>query len=215
MTYETAKAMLAQNGQSHVLAFWDQLDQDAQASLLGQIASIDMAAIKRMQAMLKASEETAERERGEIVPSAVVELGSIAERERNEALSAYGASALARGEVGALLVAGGQGSRLGFEGPKGAYSIGPLSGSSLFEIHARKILAMERRYATRIPFYIMTSQANDAATRDFFAEHSYFGLKQERVLFFTQGMWPALDSDGNILLEAPGRIFMSPDGHGG
>jgi len=215
MTYETAKAMLAQNGQSHVLAFWDQLDQDAQASLLGQIASIDMAAIKRMQAMLKASEETAERERGEIVPSAVVELGSIAERERNEALSAYGASALARGEVGALLVAGGQGSRLGFEGPKGAYSIGPLSGSSLFEIHARKILAMERRYATRIPFYIMTSQANDAATRDFFAEHSYFGLKQERVLFFTQGMWPALDSDGKILLEAPGRIFMSPDGHGG
>ncbi len=215
MTYEAAKEILAQNGQGHVLSFWSQLDQQEQVALLDQIASIDMAAIKRMQAMLSATADTAAKAGGEIVPAAVVELGSIAERERNEALSAYGESALARGEVGALLVAGGQGSRLGFEGPKGAYSIGPLSGASLFEIHARKILAMERRYETRIPFYIMTSQANDAATRAFFQEHSYFGLKQDRVLFFTQGMWPALDREGKILLESPGRIFMSPDGHGG
>jgi len=167
-----------------------------------------------MQAML-AEPESAGAAADVIEPAPVAELGALAERERNEALSAYGEAALSRGEVGVLLVAGGQGSRLGFEGPKGAYSIGPLSGASLFEIHARKVLALERRYGAEVPFYIMTSQANDAPTRAFFEEHAYFGLTPERVLFFTQGMWPALDLEGRILLEAPGRIFMSPDGHGG
>lgn len=214
MTYDEAKALLEANGQGHVLAHWARLEADAQQALLAQIATIDMQAIKRMQAML-AEPESDSTAPDVITPAPVTELGALAERERNEALSAYGESALSRGEVGVLLVAGGQGSRLGFEGPKGAYSIGPLSGASLFEIHARKVLALERRYKAAVPFYIMTSQANDTPTRAFFKENDYFGLTPERVLFFTQGMWPALDMDGHILLATPGRIFMSPDGHGG
>jgi UDP-N-acetylglucosamine/UDP-N-acetylgalactosamine diphosphorylase len=215
MTFEKAKALLEQNGQGHVLAFWKDLDAEARKGLLTQIETIDFEAIRRMQGMLTASAGAAAQAAGGISPAAVTELAALGERERNESLSAYGESALARGEVGVLLVAGGQGSRLGFEGPKGAYPLGPVSNASLFEIHARKVLALERRYGAGIPFYIMTSQANDAATRAFFAENGHFGLSPARVLFFTQGMWPALDPKGRILLETPGRIFMSPDGHGG
>lgn len=214
MTYEDAKAFLGENGQGHVLAFWDGLCADEQNALLAQIATIDMEAIKRMQGMLSAPAAVTGASHV-IVPADVVELGVLAERERNEALSAFGESALVRGEIGVLLVAGGQGSRLGFEGPKGAYSLAPLSGASLFEIHARKVLALERRYGAGVPFYIMTSQANDAPTKAFFSENSFFGLNPERVLFFTQGMWPALDIKGKFLLESPCRIFMNPDGHGG
>jgi UDP-N-acetylglucosamine/UDP-N-acetylgalactosamine diphosphorylase len=117
--------------------------------------------------------------------------------------------------VGAILVAGGQGSRLGYDGPKGAFAIGPVSNATLFEIHARKILALERRYGGKVPFYIMTSQANDQATREFFDRHDAFGLSRDRIHFFVQGMWPALWGDGRLIMEATGRLFMSPDGHGG
>jgi len=117
--------------------------------------------------------------------------------------------------VGVILVAGGQGTRLGYDGPKGTYRLAPLSGASLFEIHACKILALERRYGSPVPFYIMTSQANDAETRRFFERHGHFGLNPERVHCFSQGMLPAFWPDGRMVLEAPGRLSAAPDGHGG
>jgi UDP-N-acetylglucosamine/UDP-N-acetylgalactosamine diphosphorylase len=126
-----------------------------------------------------------------------------------------GEEALRAGRVGVLLVAGGQGSRLGFEGPKGIFPIGPVSDAPLFEVHAHKVLALERRYGANVPLYIMTSDTNDAATRDFFSAHGHFGLSPDRVVFFMQGMWPALTSDGRIVLDAPDHVFVSPDGHGG
>jgi UDP-N-acetylglucosamine/UDP-N-acetylgalactosamine diphosphorylase len=129
--------------------------------------------------------------------------------------SLEGAAALQAGKVAVILVAGGQGSRLGFEGPKGVYPVGPVTGASLFEIHARKVLRLEQRYGAQVPFYIMTSEANDAPTQAFFADHGQFGLDPDRVKFFVQGVWPALSADGRIILDAPGHIFMSPDGHGG
>ena len=126
-----------------------------------------------------------------------------------------GEEELSAGRVAALLVAGGQGSRLGYDGPKGCYSIGPVTGAPLFYFHARKILARSIRYGAAIPFYVMTSEANNAATVKCFEENDYFGLNPDDVFFFTQGMWPGMTKDGKIILEAPGRIFMSPDGHGG
>jgi UDP-N-acetylglucosamine/UDP-N-acetylgalactosamine diphosphorylase len=123
---------------------------------------------------------------------------------------------LRRGEVAVLLVAGGQGSRLGSDQPKGMFPIGPVSNHSLFRIHAQKVLALRRRYASAVPFLVMTSPATDAETRRFFAEHDYFGLPAEEVWFFVQGTMPALSlATGRLLLEAPGRLFLSPDGHGG
>jgi UDP-N-acetylglucosamine/UDP-N-acetylgalactosamine diphosphorylase len=115
-----------------------------------------------------------------------------------------------------LVVAGGQGSRLGFEHPKGMFSVGPVSRKSLFQIHAEKVLALGRRYGKQPPFLVMTSPATDAETRQYFADNNYFGLPREEVFFFCQGTMPALDlGTGKLLMEAPGRLFLSPDGHGG
>jgi UDP-N-acetylglucosamine/UDP-N-acetylgalactosamine diphosphorylase len=126
-----------------------------------------------------------------------------------------GEGLLRDGKVGVILVAGGQGSRLGFDGPKGAYPVGPITDATLFEIHARKILNLETRFGAEIPFYVMTSDVNDGPTRAFFEEHSYFGLSRDRVKFFVQGMWPVLTGDGLLVLDRPDHLFMSPDGHGG
>ena len=213
ISYEEAKALLEANGQGHVLKFWDQLDSAGREGLLTQIETIDFTSIKAMQQLLEKGESSTAPE--VIEPSPVIELAEIEQRDKSEGLSELGGDAIGKGSVGVVLVAGGQGSRLGFDGPKGAYSVGPVSGASLFEIHARKVLALQEKYGADIPFYIMTSQLNDAPTRAFFAEHNYFGLSPENVLFFTQRMWPALDPDGKFLLDAPGHIFVSPDGHGG
>ncbi len=213
MTYDEAKMLLVEQGQDHVLRFWDELNGDEQNALLSQIDAIDFTSIAAMQSMLASGES--DEAGGAIEPSPVVELPALEARAASEALVTVGSDALARGDVGVVLVAGGQGSRLGFDGPKGAYLVGPISGASLFEIHARKILALERKYGAEIPFYIMTSQLNDTPTRAFFAEYDYFGLSPDRVLFFTQRMWPALTGDGKLILDAPSHIFVSPDGHGG
>jgi len=206
---QNARERLEAHGQGHVLRFWDQLDEEQRAGLLRQIDQLDFAAIKRMRALLNASGEHGTT--GTIEP-APVELLEGAERD---GAGAAGAQSIREGNVGVVVVAGGQGSRLGYDGPKGAYRIGPLSDAPLFQIHAHKILALEKKHDAAIPFYVMTSQANDAATRAFFDEHDYFGLARERVLFFAQGMWPALNPQGAIILDRPDHIFMSPDGHGG
>jgi len=213
MTLEAAREKLAQMGQEHVLAFYETLPDEGKAALLEQIGRIDVEAIAQMQAKLAEDQAAGPGGPVEISPAPVLELEDVA--QRSAASAERGAAALRAGRVGVLLVAGGQGSRLGFEGPKGAYEIGPISGASLFEIHARKILALERLHDARIPFYIMTSLANDADTRAFFQQQEYFGLDPARVLFFSQGMWPALSEEGKLILDTPGRIFMNPDGHGG
>src|SRR5208337_2088696 len=106
--------------------------------------------------------------------------------------------------------------RDGFEGPKGTYPIGPLSGKSLFQIHAEKVLALGRRCDAPLPLYVMTSAENDADTRSFFDEHEWFGLDPDQVVFFTQGTMPALDREtGRLLLAAKDCLATSPDGHGG
>jgi len=209
MTYEQAKAILQANDQSHLLKFWETLDATAQQRLLQQIEGLDFASIERMKSML------AEKGSPTVLADPLVpEVVEFTDATRAEAYAA-GEQELRAGRVAVLLVAGGQGSRLGYEGPKGAYSIGPLSKRPLFYFHARKILGLNTRYQTRIPFYIMTSGANDAATQAHFAENAYFGLNKDEVIFFQQGVWPALTADGKIILDQPGHIFMSPDGHGG
>ena len=124
--------------------------------------------------------------------------------------------ALAAGQLGTILVAGGQGTRLGFDHPKGMFPIGPVSNKTLFQIHVEKIVAAGRRYGVRIPLYLMTSPATHDETLAFFAAHGRFGLAEEDLIVFCQGTMPAVDAEsGRVLLESPGRIATSPDGHGG
>jgi UDP-N-acetylglucosamine/UDP-N-acetylgalactosamine diphosphorylase len=112
-------------------------------------------------------------------------------------------------------VAGGQGTRLGFDAPKGSFPLGPVSERSLFELQAQKIRGLSRRYGRPLPWYVMTSPATDAATRAFLSSHDWFGLPERDVFFFCQGTVPALDFEGRLMLESRDRIAESPDGHGG
>lgn len=210
MTYQEAKRVLDSYGQGHVLKFWDCLNSAQQTSLLAQIEALDFKTISRIQALLKTGEAGAVA-LGEVKPAPVVSLRPGQEAEP----LAIGEKAIKAGQVGVILVAGGQGTRLGYDGPKGTYRLAPITQASLFEIHARKILALEQNYKTQIPFYIMTSEGNDADTRAFFEANRYFGLSADRVKFFIQGTLPAFLPDGRMVLEAPDKLFAAPDGHGG
>lgn len=138
------------------------------------------------------------------------------EMQAEAAARLKGEEALRQNSIAIILVAGGQGTRLGHDAPKGTYPIGPVTQRSLFQIHAEKVLALKRKYQCRLPLLIMTSQENDAATRDFFTQHRYFGLAPESVTFFTQGMLPALDmATGAVLKKSEHELALSPNGHGG
>ena len=216
MNYSDAKKALEANGQGHVLDFWGKLGAKARKALLAQIATIDFKELARCRSMLPAFAVAKPEKRGS-KRAAAPTAPKVAELKGKAYASAVtaGMRELAAGRVAVLLVAGGQGSRLGFEGPKGAYPIGPITDSPLFYFHARKVLAKTLEYEKPVPFYIMTSEANYDATVACFKENDWFGLDRKDVFFFKQGMWPGMTADGKIILDEPGHVFMSPDGHGG
>ena len=209
MNYAEAEKVLKSCGQEHVLAYWKKLGKKEREALLKQIATIEPANVKYCQKALVAGADVADSSKGK-----APKVASLKGAALKKAIAA-GEAELREGRVAALLVAGGQGSRLGYDGPKGCYEIGPITNAPLFYFHARKILARTLRYGATIPFYVMTSEANNAATVECFKENDYFGLNPKDVFFFTQGMWPGMTKEGKIILDAPGHVFMSPDGHGG
>ena len=130
--------------------------------------------------------------------------------------SASGRRRARAGRVGVIIVAGGEGSRLGFPHPKGMFPIGPISGHSLFQILLEKVQAVARRFSTRLPVYLMTSPSTHDETSDYLNQHDWFGLDAADRFVFRQGTMPAVDAaTGKILLSAPDEIALSPDGHGG
>lgn len=200
---------LARHGQAHVLAGWDRLPPADRVALVEQLAGIDLT---ELAALYQRKDEP----HGVLPPRERIAPVPLAPSAAPQSVRARGEEALRRGEVAALVVAGGQGSRLGFEKPKGMFSVGPVSNASLFQIHAEKVLALSRRYGKPVPFLVMTSPATHADTEAYFREHRFFGLPESDVHFFQQGTMPAVDrASGRLLLEAPGRLFVSPNGHGG
>jgi len=200
-------------GQGHVFAFWRRLDAAGRARLSAQLTALDLALVGELAALLEAGPPVPT---GAFEPPELFPLRRDADDEaRARAARERGAELLARGAVGYLLVAGGQASRLGYDGPKGCFPVGPVSGRSLFAIHARRLRAAAARHGAPTPFYVMTSPANDAATRAFFGQNEHFGLDPRDVRFFAQAMLPALDPQGRILMAAPDSLFLAPDGHGG
>lgn len=202
-------------GQEHIFRYWDSLSSAERQHLLGQVETIDFELVRRHQQLLSAP-EPGRSTAGDLDPAPFVPVpADSAGRQRARRAGEIGERAVREGRIAAFLVAGGQGTRLGFDGPKGCFPIGPVSGKTLFQMHAEKILAASRAYGVSIPWAIMTSEANDAATRGFFNEQGFFGLPERDVLFFTQRMIPALDPEGRCILERKDRIFMNPNGHGG
>lgn len=206
---------LAAHGQSHLLAFWHSLDADGRYRLLEDLEQIPFERVKSLIETLVQQEDPPALDPSRLAPVDVERLPRTdAERSARHQAREIGEAALRNGEIAVVVVAGGQGTRLGFEGPKGTYPIGPVSAASLFQIHAEKILALGCRHGRSIPFYVMTSPTNHQDTVAFFAESGHFGL--DHVRFFIQGQMPAVDREtGEILLAAPDRVALSPDGHGG
>ena len=203
-------------GQGHVFAFFDELSDSEQQQLLSEAAEIHLPEILALKRDLIDGDGAAAMDYTELTPSPFEvrpekggNASGWAEAEK------LGEEALRSGRVAAFTVAGGQGTRLGFDGPKGTFPITPVRHATLFQVFAEKIAAAAKRYATDIPWLIMTSHQNHEATVSFFGENRYFGLAETQVRFFRQGRMPAVDLEGKIMLASRGSIAMSPDGHGG
>jgi UDP-N-acetylglucosamine/UDP-N-acetylgalactosamine diphosphorylase len=202
----------ARSGQAHVFRFWDRLDEAARDRLARQAAQIDLERLAR--ARIDALSLARPRPRL-LEPLPVQRLpergGDAGERSRAREC---GEALLAEGRVGVLVVAGGQGSRLGFRGPKAAFPIGPVSTRSLLELLVQKIRGVVRRYGRPLPGYVMTSPNTDAPIRELLEENGHFGLPAEDLFLFSQQEIPAVDFEGSLILERPDRIAVNPDGHG-
>ena len=207
---------LADAGQAHLADRVDAASGEDRATLLRDIRGLDLPLVADLvRRFVLAREETPHG--GEIQPPEAIALpGSPEERDAEAAAAARGEEFLRAGRLALVLLAGGQGSRLGFDGPKGRYPYGPVTGLTLFAQHAHRVQALRRRYGAALPLYVLTSPANDDDTRRAFAEAGHFGLDPDSVRFVVQGTLPAVDmTTGRILLDDVGRLALSPDGHGG
>lgn len=211
---DQVESRLVQLGQGHILRFWDDLNDQQQTALANQIAGIDFALLERLKKTESVSNHWADLAARANVPPAIT-LQDFSNPESLAKAEAIGRQTLEQGHVGMILVAGGQGSRLGFDHPKGMFPIGPVSNRTLYQIHFEKVLARSRQFGRSIPIYVMTSPPTHEETTNFLAEHRYFGVEPDNVMIFCQGTMPAVDHEGKLLLSDKGTIFVSPDGHGG
>ncbi|MBN2713065.1 MAG: UDPGP type 1 family protein [Planctomycetes bacterium] len=204
-----------ENGQGHIFAGWDTLSADEQAALLDDCNRVNFDWIKTRVAEVREDHGT-DFSKCDLKPAPVIVLPESEEEKKKEAEArATGEAALKAGKLAAFLVAGGQGTRLGFDGPKGCYEVGPLTGKTLFQWHAEQILALAKRHGATIPWYIMTSRTNHVDTVKYFEENNYLGFDKKDVMFFQQRMVPSVDFDGKLILADKCGLALNPDGHGG
>ncbi len=214
---------LAPIGQEHLVGFWQRLSAAQREVLAAQIDEIDVEVFRELQADYRQRKSTGGQEKSQWAelaaradsPPAMRLDGSGVNFSPREARD-RGEELLRAGQVAMILVAGGLGTRLGFDQPKGLFELGPISKRTLFQILIELLLAAGRRYGVRIPLYVMTSPATDDVTRRFLAEHNWFGIPAADARIFRQAtMWAVDDRFERILLESPGSLFLGPDGHGG
>ena len=193
-------------GQGGGFRLLDRRDPEERAALLAEAEAIDLGLLRRLITQAGNPESPPP-------PIAPLRAVDVDDPDYDRAVAA-GHDLLGAGKVAFYTVAGGQGTRLGSDGPKGCYPVGPVSGKTLFAWHAEKVHAATRRYGVEIPWVLMVSAANHAETRAHFMANEFYGL-EGRVRFVPQRMLPAVDEAGKILLRSPGGIALSPNGHGG
>ncbi|KEP50301.1 UDP-N-acetylglucosamine pyrophosphorylase [Rhizoctonia solani 123E] len=221
--YSILKEKYEKAGQSQVLHFWPQLSEADQVKLADQLAALDIERVNRVFAKAIQSEKDAQNSsQDDIAPPPSDSYDSILGNPDKEAdYGKIGLRAIAEGKVGVLLMAGGQGTRLGSSDPKGCYDIGLPSHKSLFQYQAERIARLEVLASEQagskvtIPWYVMTSGPTRKATEAFFSRNKFFGLDSSQVVFFEQGTLPCLDNDGKVLLDSPSSVAVAPDGNGG
>ncbi|MHC4626854.1 MAG: UTP--glucose-1-phosphate uridylyltransferase [Planctomycetota bacterium] len=215
-TLENIEESLQEHGQGHLLAFWDQLDADQRQGLFSQVRSLDLARIDRWVAdyVKKATAVEIDHDLTAAESYGPHPVGAEQQGKYAKAVE-LGKEFISAGKVAAFVVAGGQGTRLGFDGPKGAFPISPVKNRTLFQVFADSIAEVSRRYQTVCPWYIMTSRLNYAETVDILRSNGHYGLDEKDVFIFQQGTLPNFAPDGRILLADKANISCSPDGHGG
>lgn len=216
LDYQTTRQRFEEASQGHIFAHWDALNEAQKEQLLSQANSIDLAEIAKLVEKYVLNKSELAIDFSSLSPAPYKPLPEKG-GSSDEWQTAYtlGEDILRQGKVAAFTVAGGQGTRLGFDGPKGTFPASPIRKASLFQIFAEKIIHASRTYGCTIPWFIMTSKINNDATIAFFKENNFFGLNENPVHFFSQGLMPAVDYEGKLFLEDPCTIAMSPDGHGG
>jgi UDP-N-acetylglucosamine/UDP-N-acetylgalactosamine diphosphorylase len=212
LSIEDLRQHFEDRGQGHVFRFWEDLDAQGRERLTRQAADIDLPALLDAFAAIRG----ARRQSRKLEPVAVEAVPESGGDERRWAgARVRGEALLAEGRVAVMVAAGGQATRMGFPGPKGAFPLGPVTGRTLFEQQAQKIRRLRARFDRPIPWYVMTSAATDSATRACFEKAGHFELPPDDVFFLRQNMVPSFDFAGKLVLAARDRIFESPDGHGG
>ena len=206
MNLAEAKEKMTAIGQEHILKYYEELPQTQKENLLKQIEETDFSVLKRI-------DSGAGEKRGKFAPLAAMKVSEI--EARKEELYNVGAEAIKAGKTAALLLAGGMGTRLGADSPKGMYDIGVTKPVYIFERIISNLLDVVKETGTFIRLFIMTSEKNHDATVKFLKEKDYFGYKEDRIVFFKQDMAPACDFDGKLYMEAKDRISTSPNGNAG
>lgn len=207
MTYQEAMAKCAKYDQTHVLNHYEELSEKEKEALLGQIEETDFSVLSSV------SRKNELQKRGKIEPLACLQLPEIeAEREKYRSV---GVEAIRAGKVGAVLLAGGMGTRLGSDDPKGMYNIGLTKDVFIFQRLIENLLEVVHMTDAWIPLYVMTSDKNHEATTGFFEEKDYFGYRKDYVFFFRQEMAPASDYNGKVYMETKSKMATSPNGNGG
>lgn len=208
MHYESTFNLLSRYGQEHVLRYYNELTDTERSELISQIDEIDFSIFDSLK-----PENLHNHQRGVISPLEAVTINDIA--SKGEEYLSCGLSAIKDGKVAAVLLAGGQGTRLGFDKAKGMFNIGVNRELYIFECLVNNLMKVVEQSGTWIHFVVMTSEINNKDTVEFFAEHNYFGYNKDYVHFFIQDMAPCVDFNGKILMESKSKIAVSPNGNGG
>ena len=208
MTFEQAQALLTEKGQTQLLKYYDELDAQGKANLLTAIENINWD----FEDALANPVDMSGKDR-DIKPIAGLRQAQI--QARKAEFEEIGVEAIQSGKVAAVLLAGGMGTRLGVDGPKGAYNIGVTKPLYIFEQQMKNLMEVTQKCGVIVPLYIMTSDKNHTQTTSFWKEHGYFGYPETEVKFFKQEMAPAVDYDGKIILERKDTPALSPNGNGG
>ena len=211
---ESLSSLLNTYGQSHLLEFWDTLVPLQQQHLQGQIESIDFEQLRCLLAQ-EGLEQLWSEKAARAEPPPAITLDRFRDSVAHSKALELGGDAIAAGKVAMVLTAGGQGSRLGFDHPKGMFPIGPLSQRSLYQIIIEKVAARAKQFGGIIPFYVMTSPPTHNESLNYLTQNKRFGYPDRDFRMFCQGVMPAVDSDGKIILAEKHSIFQSPNGHGG
>ena len=206
MNYSEAMEKIKGCGQEHLLKYYGDLSEAEKSDLLEQIELTDFSVIEQ-------GKNGAATQKGVISPLESLELDAILEKK--EEYTAIGVEAIKAGKVAAVLLAGGMGTRLGSDDPKGMYNIGKTKDVYIFQRIVENLMDVAKAVEKDIYLFVMTSDKNHIKTVNFFKEHNYFGYKENYVKFFMQEMAPATDYEGKVYMESKCQISNSPNGNGG